>query len=309
MKVLIAGICGAVARRVAVRLSEAGHEVAGIDTRPWPDKPEAIALFDLDIRKRAAEDVFRRERPEAVLHMATVSAWASRGEGRNRMNLGATRAVFDHCKAFGVRQVVFVGRHTFYGAAADSPLYHKEDEAPLALESFPELADLIAADLYAAAALWQMPEATTAVLRVVYTLGPSGQGTLASFLKGPVVPMVAGFDPLMQFMHEEDAAAAIALAVEKKLRGVYNVAGPQPVPLSIIARALGRPRLPLPEFIARLALGRAGLPDLPAGALGHVKFPVVVDAGAFQQATGFAPAHDETETLRLFESAFPRPAN
>lgn len=308
MKVLIAGICGAVARRVAVDLCESGHEVVGIDTRPWPNKPEAIALFDLDIRKRAAEDVFRRERPEAVLHMATVSAWVSRGESRSRMNLGGTRAVFDHCRDFGVRHIVFVGRHTFYGAAADSPLYHREDEAPLALESFPELADLIAADLYAATALWRMPEASTAVLRVVYTLGPSGQGTMASFLKGPVVPMIAGFDPLFQFMHEEDAARAIELALEKKLRGVFNVAGPQPVPLSVIAEALGRPRLPLPEFVARLALGHAGLPDLPPGALGHVKYPVVVDASAFRSAAGFSHSHDETETLRLFAQDFPRPS-
>lgn len=308
MKVLIAGICGVIARKVAVLLSEAGHEVVGIDTRPWPNKPEGIALFEIDLRKRAAEDVFRRERPEAVLHMATVSAWVSRGESRNRMNLGGTRAIFDHCRDFGVRQIVFVGRHTFYGAAADSPLYHKEDEAPLALESFPELADLIAADLYAASALWRMPEVSTAVLRVVYTLGPSGQGTLGSFLKGAAVPMIAGFDPLMQFMHEDDAARAVQLALEKQLRGVYNVAGPQPVPLSVIAQALGRPRLPLPEFVAKLALGRAGLPDLPPGALGHIKFPVVVDAGPFQRATGFSPAHDETETLRLFAKAFPRPA-
>ena len=237
--------------------------------------------------------------------MATVSAWAAQGEARNRMNLSGTRAVFDHCQAWDVRQLVFVGRHTFYGAAADSPLYHKEDEPPLALESFPELADLVGADLYAATALWRMPKLITAVLRVVYTLGPSGHGTLASFLKGPRIPMLGGFDPLFQFMHEDDAARAIALAVKKKLRGIFNVAGPQPVPLSIIAEAVGRPRVLLPEFVAKLALGHFGLPDLPVGALGHIKYPVVVDASAFRKATRFKAAHDEVETLRLFREAFP----
>lgn len=305
MKVLIPGICGGVARKVAARLLEAGHEVVGLDTRPWPGKPEAIELHALDIRQRAAEEVFRRHRPQAVVHMATVSAWAARGEARNRMNLSGTRAVFDHCQAWDVRQVIFVGRHTFYGAAADSPLYHEEDEPPLALESFPELADLVGADLYAATALWRMPKLITAVLRVVYTLGPSGHGTLASFLKGPRIPMLGGFDPLFQFMHEDDAARAIALAVKKKLRGIFNVAGPQPVPLSVIAEAVGRPRVLLPEFVAKLALGHFGLPDLPVGALGHIKYPVVVDASAFRKATRFKAAHDEVETLRLFREAFP----
>src|SRR5260370_5559752 len=101
----------------------------------------------------------------------------------------------------------------------------------MALSSFPELADLVAADLYASRTLWRFPELTTTVLRMCYSLGPTGHGTLATFLRGPRVPTLAGFDPLFQFMHEKDAAAAIALSLEKRPRGVFNVAGPSPVPL------------------------------------------------------------------------------
>ena len=46
--------------------------------------------------------------------------------------------------------------------------------------------------------------------------------------------MVMGFDPLFHFMHEDDSARAIVMALETKLRGVYNVAGPPPVPLSVL---------------------------------------------------------------------------
>jgi len=74
MRVLIPGIAGLLARKVAVRLMNAGHEVTGIDPRDWPGAPSGIDLHRLDIRKRAAEDVFRRKRPEAVIHMATVAA-------------------------------------------------------------------------------------------------------------------------------------------------------------------------------------------------------------------------------------------
>ena len=42
---------------------------------------------------------------------------------------------------------MFVGRHTYYGAVPDAALYRGEDEPPMALESFPELADLVAGDL------------------------------------------------------------------------------------------------------------------------------------------------------------------
>jgi UDP-glucose 4-epimerase len=160
--------------------------------------------------------------------MATITHLVARSEERFRINLGGTRAVFDYCRAFGVQHAIFVGRHTYYGAGPEHPLYHVEEDPPMAATTFPELADLVAADLYAATALWRMPELTTTVLRCVYTLGPTGHGTLGSFLRGPYVPALLGFDPLFQFMHERDVVKAICLALEKRLRGAYNVAGPQP---------------------------------------------------------------------------------
>ena len=305
MRVLIPGIAGLLARKVAVRLLAAGHEVIGIDPRGWPGAPEAVELHAVDIRKRAAEDVFRRRRPEAVIHMATISALLADAEERYRINLGGTRAVFEHCANHGVRRVVFVGRHTYYGAGPDAPLYHTESEPPQELGSYPELADLVAADLYAANALWRLPELQTVVLRVCYTLGPTGHGTLASFLKGRFVPMVLGFDPLFQFIHEDDAAEAIVKALSADLRGIYNVAGPQPLPLSVIAREAGRRPLPLPEALLAMLVGRAGLPRLSRGALAHIKYPIVVDAGPFRREAGFAHRFDELTTIHTYSEAFP----
>jgi UDP-glucose 4-epimerase len=308
MKILIPGIAGGVGRKLALRLNERGHSVVGIDVRPWTDAPKPIEVHRVDIRKRAAEDVFRKARPEVVVHMATVTSLVVRGEERYRINLGGTQAVFENCARYGTKQVVFVGRHTYYGVGSDAPLFHTENEPPSGLGDHPELADLVAADLYASTALWRMPAIRTAVLRICYTLGPSGHGTLATFLRGKRVPAVLGFDPLFQFMHEDDVVTAITMAIEQKLHGVYNVAGPQPVPFSVVIRATGRQRIPIPEALLALALGKGGLPKLPRGALGHIKYPVVVDSSAFTQATGFEHELDEGQTLRDFRAAFPPPS-
>jgi UDP-glucose 4-epimerase len=305
VRVLIPGASGAIARKVALRLRDEGAEVVGIDRRPWPDAP--IEFHEVDVRKRAAEDVFRRARPQAVVHMATVTSLAVPGEERYQINLGGTRAVFEYARAYGVEHCIFVGRHTFYGAGPDSPLFHGEDDPPLELNRFPELADLVAADLFAATALWRFPELATTVLRLCYTLGPTGHGTLASFLRGKRVPTVMGYDPLFQFLHEDDVVRAIVLTLSKRPRGVFNVAGPQPLPLSRVAHEAGRSVLPVPEFIMSGLLGRFGLPNLPAGALNHLKYPVVVDARHFRTATGFEHAFDEMMTIKAFRDAFPVP--
>jgi UDP-glucose 4-epimerase len=217
--------------------------------------------------------------------------------------------VFEHSSAYGVEHVVFVGRHTYYGAAPDSPLFHNEDEPPMGLASFPELADLVAADLYAGSALWRYPGMVTSVLRLVYTLGPTAHGTLATFLRGKRVPTVLGFDPLFQFMHEHDVVAALCTTLAKRPRGVFNVAGPQPVPLSMVIRETGRTHIPIPETIFALMLGRFGLPKLPHGALEHIKYPVTVDGGAFVKATGFKHAIDETGAMRAYADAFRHPVS
>lgn len=301
MKVLITGISGKLGRQVALRLADRGHKVLGVDHRPWPDAPKNIKLFSADIRKRAAEDVFRTQRPQAVIHMATVTHLTARKtEDRQRINLGGTRSVFDYCHNYGVEHVIFVGRHTYYGADPDLALYHTEDEPPIGISTYPELSDLVAADLYAGSALWRYPDMKTAVLRMVYTLGPMRHGTLATFLRGPKVPTVMGYDPLFQFMHEYDSAEAITLTLEHGLNGVYNVAGPQPVPLSLAIEVTGRQRVGLPEPLLLKLMGRFGLPQLPRGAISHVKYPIVVDARRFKEATGFSATYDEIQAMEAF---------
>jgi UDP-glucose 4-epimerase len=307
VKVLVPGIAGRLGRMLAEKLLEKGHDVIGIDRRPFRDAPKGVELHELDIRKRAAEDVFRRVRPNAVIHMATVTHLVVQSEDRYRINLGGTRAVFEHSASYGVEHVVFVGRHTYYGAAADSPLFHVEDEPPMGLASFPQLADLVAADLYAGSALWRYPSFATTVVRMVYTLGATGHGTLATFLRGARVPTILGYDPLFHFMHEEDVTSALVVALDARPKGVFNVAGPQPVPLSVIIKETGRTNIPLPGPLLSAALGRFGLPRLPRGALEHIRYPITVDGSAFKRATGYAHAIDERSAMRSYRDAFPRP--
>lgn len=322
-RVMLTGTASNVGRALAVSLLDAGHEVFGIDRRGWVDPPEGVQFEKVDLRKRAAEDFVRRARPETIVHLATVTHLFEQSEERYRINLAGTRAVFDYASEQGVEHVVFVGRHTYYGAGSDAPFFHREDEPPAQVGHFPELADLVAADLYAATALWRLPQLAVSLLRVCYTLGPSGRGTLAAFLRArtseknrarpaaergywdDVVPLVMGYDPLFQFLHEADLVEALKCTVQARPRGVFNVAGPPPLPLSVIAREAGRRPMPIPEPLLRAMLGRFGLPRLSAGALEHIKYPITVDDAAFRKATGFTPGRSAAETLAEFRATFP----
>ena len=307
MKILVTGNASPIGKRFVEILLGRGHVVIGLDRRGfWHSEkfPEdKFKHYQCDVRKRAAEDVFRKEKPKGVIHLATVSHLQHLKERGQRMNLGVTQKIVEFSHRYGVKTLAFVGRHTFYGAEPDSPLYHKEIEPPSMSSGLPALSDLVAADLYAGSALWRYPKIATSVLRICYTLGESKSGTLASFLKGPKVPTFLGYDPLFQIIHEEDAMNAVATAVEKNLRGVYNVAGPPPSPLSVVIRETGRERVTLPKALMGIAMGTFGLSKLPRGAWDHIRFPVLIDDSEFKKATGFEYKFDEAMILNQFKKS------
>jgi UDP-glucose 4-epimerase len=117
-----------------------------------------------------------------------------------------------------------------------------------------------------------------------------------------------GFDPLFQFMHEEDVTGALITTLDARPKGVFNVAGPASVPLSVIIKETGRTNIPVPSPLLVAALGRFGLPKLPPGALDHIRYPITVDAAAFKKATGFESAINAKEAMRSYREAFPRPS-
>jgi UDP-glucose 4-epimerase len=101
-----------------------------------------------------------------------------------------------------------------------------------------------------------------------------------------------GFDPMTQFIHEEDVAEAVAVSLERGTHGVYNLVGPGAVPLSVAVRETGGTALPLPEPLARFVFGRLfrlGLYHTPPGAIDFVKFPCTLDGRRFRAETGFRP--------------------
>ena len=93
MKIVVTGASGALARLVITQLVGDGYTFFGSDRRPWPDAPAGVTLYRVDIRKRPAEDVFRTHRPDALIHMATVTYVTAGREERARINLGGPRAI------------------------------------------------------------------------------------------------------------------------------------------------------------------------------------------------------------------------
>jgi len=288
-KVLITGISGGQGRLLARRLRES-YEVCGVDRVGWEGAPRGVQVHVVDIRKKKFEDVIRTEMPTAVVHLGFIRHFRTSDRERYDTNVRGTKQLLDHCVNHGVQSLVVVSSSYVYGAFPENPFYMDEDSPLSASRDYPEIRDLVEVDTLASAYLWRYPHLRTCVLRPVNVLGFYVHSMIGEYLKQTRVPKVMGFDPMMQFIHEEDLSEAIALALEHGLQGVFNVTGPGEVPLHTAIDETGGTALPIPELVMRPSFAQAfrfGLSPYPPGAIDYLKYPVTVSGERFVESTKF----------------------
>ena len=298
-KLLIIGISGGQGRLLASRVADT-WEVVGVDRVPWDGHPKNITIHTVDVLKKKFEDVFRHERPTAVVHLGFIRHFRTDPQRRHQVNVLGTKRVLEFCAKYDVKQLVVVSSSYVYGALPENP-YFLDEDAPLnSSRNYPEIRDLAEVDNLCVAHLWKYPHMATAILRPVNTLGTHVHSAITTYFRLGYVPTILGFNPMTQFIHEEDVSEAIALALEKKLRGVFNVTGPGEVPLKIAIRETGNTPVPLPEPVARTVFGRLfqfGLFHTPPGAIDFIKYPCTVNGKRFVEETGFKPLFTLEETF------------
>jgi len=290
-KVLITGIAGGQGRLLARRLLE-NYEVCGVDRVAWEGAPRGVRVHTVDLRKKKFEDVIRTELPTAIVHMGFVRHFRSDEGTRHDVNVRGTKQLLDHCVNHGVQKLVVLSSSYVYGAFPENPYFMDEDQPLSASRSYTEIRDLVEVDTLASAYLWRYPHIRTCVLRPVNVLGYYVHSMIAQYLRQRRIPTVMGFDPMMQFIHEEDLSEAIALSLEHGLQGVFNVVGPGEVPLHTAINETGGTALSVPEPILRPLFARLfklGLIPYPPGALDYLKFPITLSGSRFVEATNFRP--------------------
>nr|WP_041449528.1 SDR family oxidoreductase [Anaeromyxobacter sp. Fw109-5] len=299
-KVLVTGISGNLGRALA-KLLHTETRVIGLDRRPFAGKPKDLAHHQLDLRKARVEEVFRRHRPEALIHMGIMHDPRDPRSEAHSFNVLGTHKILDLCVRHGVKKAVVLSSANVYGPRPDNSNFLPEETPLMAGERFSEMRDLIELDMYAQSFMWKHPELETVVLRPVNIIGPTVRNAPSNYLRLERPLTVLGFDPMVQIIHEEDVCRALVLALKPGLRGIFNVTGPGQLPLSAILRELGRRPVPVPHFLIRSLLRRAfeaRLTSFPPEEVDHVQYLCIVDGSRFAREAGWAPQLSLRETIR-----------
>jgi UDP-glucose 4-epimerase len=201
-----------------------------------------------------------------------------------------------------VRKFIFKSSTHYYGAEQDDPAFFTEEmRRPHPPRTGLER-DIVDAEHAVAEFAERNPTVTTTMLRCANVLGPDVDTAFTRMFRLPVVPMVLGFDPRLQFVHEDDVVHALEHAAFHHAPGTYNVAADGVLALSEIASLLGKWPLPvLPPWGTGLAAGplrRLGF-RIPDEVINQLRFGRGVDNRLFK-ATGFRYGYTTREAVLKF---------
>jgi len=297
-RVLVTGIAGGLAQRVAERLLVRGDHVVGLDYRAVATLPDALrgmTVLRATYNKTGIEDVFRKNAFDRVLHLGRVGNLKESPGRRFDLNVVGTQKIMNLCVQHGVTRVVVLSTFHIYGAHPSNHIPISEDEPVRAGFDFPQLADAIQLDNMASTWVYQHPATSVCLLRPTNVIGPRLRNTMSDLLRSPRIPKLLGFDPMTQFLHQDDLADAIVRAAESDVRGVFNVAGETAIPWSAAIELAGAKTWPVPAPLAGVISRLVGA--APPYLLDFLKYPCVITDVKLREAMGWAPEVSVREAI------------
>jgi UDP-glucose 4-epimerase len=160
-----------------------------------------------------------------------------------------TRLVVQHClEAPKLQNLVTVGSAFVYKLPpGNANRLDEESELDLEPDVLPEIRSWIDCDMIIHGEVHN-DRMRVVLLRVPTVVASGGFVYLNPSLSGPSGSRVRimGFDPICALVSDKDVARAAQGAIHAHGSGIYNVAGNEAVPLSVLARWTGRATLPVP---------------------------------------------------------------
>jgi UDP-glucose 4-epimerase len=305
--VLVTGVSRHLGGRFARMIGEHPDvdRVIGVDVVP-PARPIGDADFvRADIRNPVIAKVIAGAAVDTVVHLNVIATPLSAG-GRTSMkeiNVIGTMQLLAACqRAESVRRLVVKSSAAVYGSGPRDPAMFTEDMAPKSLPRSGFAKDSVEVEGYVRGFSRRRSDVEVSMLRLANVIGPRIRTGMTDYFSLPVVPTVFGFDGRLQFVHEDDALAALQQATLNDGVGVVNVAGDGVLTVSQALRMAGRPVLPVPMpaggWIGQ-AVRRSRLADFSPEQIQFLAYGRGLDTTRMRQVLGFEPQYT---TRQAFES-------
>jgi UDP-glucose 4-epimerase len=230
VRVLVTGLSTHWGGRVAQELENHPdvEVVVGLDSRDPRVPLERTEFVRSDSSYSILARIVRATQIDTVLHShMIVDSTQTTGRSLHEINVIGTMNLRAAAGAPGssVRKVVVKSSGLVYGSNYKDPNFFREESKRTAAPRTAVERSLVEVEAILRDFAEDNPHVTVTLLRFANVLGDSIETPFGQALKRRLVPEIFGFDPRVQFVHEDDVVGALMYATTNEVPGVFNVAG------------------------------------------------------------------------------------
>ncbi|MFF7141418.1 NAD-dependent epimerase/dehydratase family protein [Streptomyces nodosus] len=311
--VLVTGVARRLGGRFVRRIQRDPEvdRVVAVDAVPPEQQLGGADFVRADIRQPTIARVLAEHSVDTVVHLDVTGTPLGSGSRTTvkETNVIGTMQLLGACqKSPTVKRLVVKSSTNVYGSAPRDPAVFTETTPPKSLPSGGFAKDAVEVEGYVRGFARRRPDVAVCVLRFANILGPYADSPLASYFSLPVLPTVLGYDPRLQFVHEDDVIEVLRIGAHEARRGTlnsgtFNVAGDGVLLLSQCARRLGRPTVPLLLPVVTWAgstMRTLGMTDFSPEQIRLLTHGRVVETVQLHETLGYRPEYTTAETFAEF---------
>jgi nucleoside-diphosphate-sugar epimerase len=280
VRVFVAGGTGVLGRRLVPQLVARGHQVTATTTSAA--KLGLLAQLGADgvvmdgLDAASVGEAVAAAQPDAIVHQMTAISVTHAGKsdlkhfdrwfaGTNRLRTEGTDHLLAAAEATGVTNFVAQSYAGWNGIRKGDWVKTEQDPvdtmagtpAEPGMRAIRHVEDVVG-------------RAGGAILRYGWFYGPGATDDLVEPVRKRQFPIIGGGAGYCSWVHLDDAASATVLAVEQKVKGVFNIVDDEPAPVNqwlpyLAACAGAKPPMRLPSWLARPLAGDVAVSIMTEG--------------------------------------------
>ena len=282
--------------------------IIGLDTIEPKVELERTEFVRADQSYSILARIVRATQVDTILHtFLVVDSTRMSGRALHEVNVIGTMNLLAAAGApdSSVRQLVVKSSTLIYGASERDPTWFREESPRTGPPRTRVERSLLEVEDYLRDFAEDNPHVIVSLLRFSNVLGTDIVTPISKALQLPATPCILGFDPLLQFVEEDDVIRSIEFVMHNQIPGIFNVSGDGRIPWSEVAAICGKRTWPLPPYgtgLAASVLDTSRICELPPELLDLLRFGRGTDNRRLKRA-GFNYRYTTAGAVQNFAEA------
>ena len=309
-RILITGAAGFLGEATLEYLTrDSANFVVAVDVNPTRGPAGETRRFVSVIRDvtQPVDDLLDDYSIDTVIHLAFMLQAQRDPDHARAVNVGATDALLASCSRTRLRQFVYLSSATVYGAHKSNSRPFVETDPANPVKGFTYSEHKAEAERLVLQFGETHPECAISILRGCVVMGPGSSNFITDSLGLKVLPVPAGANPEMQFLHVDDYCATVGAVLMNGSRGIFNIAGSGTISWREMVKLAGGRAVPVPAMALRSLTDmtwKLGLQRRSTGVgISFIQYPWLVSTEKLEQQTDWKPRHSSEQAVRSWASS------